>query len=75
MAQQNSTTAPIGSSIYLPIANNCDLQHQTYSFCKSILLMLRVYCNQYKTLYDTININETRILSRPAELAVHAANS
>lgn len=57
---KNSTTAPIGSSIYLPAgAHQVTLQHQAYSFCVDTFTAV-VYCNQAKTLYDTINVNETK---------------
>ena len=69
LLSKNSTTAPIGSSIYLPIGEHeVTLQHQVYDFCVDTFQAV-VYCNKLKSNFDTIVINQTKsICANPASL-------
>ncbi len=59
---KNSTTAPIGSSVYLPTGEfEVTLQHQVNAFCVDTFTAV-VYCNQLKSNFDTITINQTKSL-------------
>ena len=57
---RNSTTAPIGSSIYLPAGENeIILQHQINSFCTDTFIAA-INCDPYKVVFDTIFVNESK---------------
>ncbi len=57
---KNSTTAPVGSSIYLPTGvHEVTLQHQLDDQCVDTFTAV-VYCHQSATLYDTVTVNETK---------------
>ena len=57
---RNSTTAPIGSSIYLPAGiHEVELRHQTVSYCIDTFTVA-VHCEPYRILRDTINLQQTK---------------
>ena len=59
---RNSTTAPIGSSIYLSTGiSEVILQHQIDSFCIDTFLAV-VNCEPYKVAFDTINLGQSKTM-------------
>ncbi|MEO1263679.1 MAG: gliding motility-associated C-terminal domain-containing protein [Bacteroidota bacterium] len=59
---RNSTTAPVGSSIYLPAGiNEVILSHQNVDYCVDTFTTV-VHCAPYRTFRDTILIQETKDL-------------
>ncbi len=57
---KNSTTAPVGSSIYLPTGlHQVSLQHQIYSNCVDTF-SAAIHCKVVKTNFDTLQINQIK---------------